>query len=140
VDLLSLETWSFEADQRAASAKRVDLPAGARDDVLVLRSELLERLAEDDEVLLGYFSEGREPPLDRLRAALRRRTIAGTLVPVLCGAAQRNFGIHPLLDAVVDLLPSPLDLPPVRGLDPEIGDEVERPCSPDAPFAALAFK
>ena len=140
VDLLSLETWSFEADQRAASAKKIELPAGARDDVLVLRSELLEKLAEDDEVLLGYFSEGREPPLELLSAGLRRRTIAGTLVPVLCGAAQRNFGIHPLLDAVVDLLPSPLDLPPVRGLDPEIGDEVERPCSPDAPFAALAFK
>ncbi|MCY2958684.1 MAG: elongation factor G [Planctomycetota bacterium] len=140
VDLLSLATWTFETEHREARAQRLELPADARDDVLVLRAELLEKLAEDDEELLGYVTEGREPPLGTLVAALRRRTIAGTLVPVLCGAAQKNFGIHPLLDAVVDLLPSPLDLPPVKGRDPEIGDEVLRPCAADAPFAALAFK
>jgi len=140
VDLLALATWTFDADQRAARSESLALPDDARDEVLVLRAELLEKLAEDDESLLGYVTEGREPPLALLRAALRRRTIAGTLVPVLCGAAQKNIGIHPLLDAVVDLLPSPLDLPPVKGRDPEIGDSIERACSGDVPFAALAFK
>jgi len=140
VDLLALATWTFDADQREARSESLALPDDARDEVLVLRAELLEKLAEDDESLLGYVTEGREPPLALLRAALRRRTIAGTLVPVLCGAAQKNIGIHPLLDAVVDLLPSPLDLPPVKGRDPEIGDSIERACSVDVPFAALAFK
>ncbi|MBL8862730.1 MAG: elongation factor G [Planctomycetes bacterium] len=140
VDLVSLATWRFDAERTEARADEAGIPAGARDDVLVLRAELLEKLAEDDLALLGYVTEGREPPRELILAALRRRTIAGTLIPVLCGAAQRNFGIHPLLDAVVDLLPSPLDLPPVQGRDPEIGDVVERPCDPAAPFAALAFK
>lgn len=140
VDLLSLATWSFDAEQREARPRSVDLPDDARDEVLVLRAELLEKLAEDDERLLADVTEGREPPLAVLVAALRRRTIAGTLVPVLCGAAQKNFGVHPLLDAVVDLLPSPLDLPPVQGRDPEIGDVVDRASSVDVPLAALAFK
>jgi elongation factor G len=140
VDLLSLATWTFDVGGRDARSRQVELPADARDDVLVLRAELLEKLAEDDEELLVFVTEGREPPLAALIAALRRRTIAGTLVPVFCGAAQKSFGVHPLLDAVVDYLPSPLDLPPVRGVDPEIGDGIERACSVDAPFAALAFK
>ncbi len=140
VDLLTLETWSFDADKRDAVPQRLELPEDGRDEVLVLRAELLEKLAEDDEEILGFVAEGRDPPVEMARAALRRRTIAGTLVPVLCGAAQRNFGIHPLLDAVVALLPSPLDLPPVRGRDPEIGDEIERAPTNDAPLAALAFK
>ncbi len=140
VDLLSLTTWTFDAEKRDAHSERADLPLDARDEVLVLRAELLEKLAEDDEDLLGYVTESREPPLEMLVAALRRRTIEGTLVPVLCGAAQRNFGVQPLLDAVVDFLPSPLDLPPIRGVDPEIGDAIERACIVDAPLAALAFK
>ncbi len=140
VDLLSLRTWTFDAAARDAHCENTELPADAHDEVLVLRAELLEKLAEDDEELLGYVTESREPPLALLVGALRRRTIAGTLVPVFCGAAQRNFGVQPLLDAVVDYLPSPLDLPPIRGRDPEIGDEVERASSVDAPFAALAFK
>jgi len=140
VDLVTLATWTFDAHRTEARSETLEIPANARDDVLVLRAELLEKLAEDDESLLGFVVDAREPPRELVLAALRKRTIAGTLVPVLCGAAQRNFGIHPLLDAIVDLLPSPLDLPPVKGRDPEIGDEIERACSIDAPFAALAFK
>ncbi len=140
VDLVTLETWEFDPDSREARPTRGDLPADARDEVLVLRAELLELLAEDDEELLQVVVEGREPQAEACLRALRRRTIAGTLVPVLCGSALRNFGIHPLLNAVVDLLPSPLDVPPMQGKHPETEAPIELATRADVDLAALAFK
>ncbi|MBK8979808.1 MAG: elongation factor G [Planctomycetes bacterium] len=140
VDLLTLQTWTFEPDSPAASPRELPIPADAADEIGVLRAELLEALASDDDELLELVTEGREVPVPTALAALRRCTIARSIVPVLCGAALRNFGIHPLLDAIVDLLPSPVDLPPVQGRRPDDESIVERPPRPDAPLSALAFK
>ncbi|MFN0241326.1 MAG: elongation factor G [Planctomycetota bacterium] len=140
VDLISEETWDFRPDAAPARARAFPLPADARDEVGVLRAELLDALSEDDEAVLGALLEGREPDVAALRAALRKRVIAGTLVPVFAGVALRNIGIQPLLDAVVDYLPSPADLPPTQGRDPGTGAVLERPADPSAPVCALAFK
>jgi elongation factor G len=142
VDLLTRRAFSYPLDPLAGGREpvEVDLPAALADEVGVLRAELLEALAEDDEQLMAAVLEEREPDAGLLEAVLRRRTLAGTLVPVLCGAALRNAGIQPLLDAVVALLPSPSDVPAVSGLDPASGAPLSR--SPDgaAPLTALAFK
>jgi elongation factor G len=140
VDLLSEDTWAFDPDSQAAAPRHVPIPAEAADEIGVLRAELLENIASEDEELLEAFVDGAALPEQAVRRALRRRVLAGSLVPVLCGAAVRNFGIHPLLDAVVDYLPSPLDLPPVVGRDPRTGALVDRGSDPAAPAAALAFK
>ncbi len=140
VDLFSGLTWRFSSDPPKARAEREDFPPQVRDEILVLRAELFDVLSEDDESLLAALVEEREPDLDALRLAMRARVIAGALVPVACGVALKNIGIQPLLDAVVDWLPSPLDLPPVRGRDPESGAEIVRSPREDEPLAALAFK
>jgi elongation factor G len=140
VDLLTRSTWRFASDPPQATAKSEDLPPHVADEVGVLRAELLDVLAESDESLIAAILEDREPDLATLHRVLRGRVISGSLVPVLCGVALRNVGIQPLLDAVVDWLPSPLDLPPVRGRHPDTGEPVERAPREDEPTAALAFK
>ncbi len=139
VDLLGRRALRFSAAGDGAPAE-VPLPQDLADEVEVLRAELAEVLAERDEGLLQALLEEREVAPEALRAALRRRTLERSLVPVLCGAALRNVGIQPLLDAVVELLPSPLEVPPIRGVDPKDGSE--RVCRPDPgePLALLAFK
>ena len=140
VDLVREEVWDFTGKKEHLTASDQPVPGELADDVGVLRAELLDALAEEDEELLQAVAEDREPPVERVVAALRRRVIARTLVPVLCGAALRDVGIQPLLDAVVDYLPSPLEAPPVLGRHPKTGDRVELSNDVDAPFAALAFK
>lgn len=140
VDLVRMAVWDFSEVQAGLTASDQPVPIKVADDVGVLRAELLDRLAEEDEVLMNVVLEEREPDPEEILAALRKRVIARTLVPVLCGAALRNVGIQPLLDAVVDYLPSPLDAPPVVGRDPRTGERSERRCDPRGPFAALAFK
>lgn len=140
VDLLTRRTWIFAADGHQAIDTALDIPPEAVDEVGVLRSELVDELADGDDDVLTAVLEKREPELPVLKRALRRRVIAGTLVPVYCGIALRNQGIQPLLDAVVDFLPSPLDLPPVRGLDPRSHEPCDRKPSIEEPVAALAFK
>jgi len=138
VDLL--EQRALEFDPEGVEAPRVvDVPAALADEVGVLRSELVDFLAERDEALLSAVLEEREPDVDALRRALRARTIECSAVPVLCGAALRMVGVHPILDAVVDYLPSPLERPPALGRRPD-GEPLERPTDPDGPFAGLAFK
>ena len=106
--------------------------------------KLFERLAEADEAVMEWFVHNCDPFKDslqeELRAAVRRATIAGKIVPVFCGASFRNKGVQPLLDAVVEYLPSPLDIPPIKGINPKTGLEETRQTSPKAPFCALAFK
>ena len=132
IDLITLETWRF-ADGHATHAAE-SIPDAVADDVGVLRAELV-----DD--LLGPDADEDAPDLvERLRAAIRARVRDATFVPVFCGAALRQFGIRPLLDAVVDYLPAPIDLPPIHGRDPRTGTIVERERLPSAPTAALAFK
>ena len=104
------------------------------------RDLMIEKIAETDEQLIVKYLEEREITKDEIKSALRKATIDYRLVPVVCGSALRNRGIQPLLDAVGDYLPSPLDVPPVEGLDYKTGEKVTRGPSDDAPFAALAFK
>jgi len=140
VDLLTGEAIEFPEDTLGRDPRRVPAPAEFADEIGVLRSELIEILAEEDEDILGAFLEDREPEVEWLRRALRKQVCAGKLVPVLAGAALRNVGIQPLLDAVVDYLPAPDEVPPAAGQNPETGETITR--SPDAagPVCALAFK
>ncbi len=139
VDLLAMEALTF-ADDPNAPVMHGPVPAELADEAARCREELIERVVElDDELMLRYL-EGEVIGVQELKATLRRATIAGQLIPVLCGSALKNKGVRPLLDAVVDYLPSPLEVPPVRGTNPNTGEEEIRPADPGAPFAALAFK
>jgi elongation factor G len=140
VDLVTGELVEFGEASLGREVTRGPVPAELADEVGVLRAELLERLAEEDEQVLDAVVEEREPDLAAVKRALRAATIAGRLVPVLVGAALRNVGIQTLLDAALDYLPSPADVPPVQGTCPLEGGAVERAADPDAPTAALAFK
>jgi elongation factor G len=139
-DLLSLEAIAFDDASLGADVRREPLPAEARAECERARAELVEAVAEKDEAVLAAYLRDADVPADELRAGLRRATLAGALVPVLCGSALRNKGIQPLLDAVVDYLPSPLDVPPVIGHHPKTGAETRRATSDFEPFASLAFK
>jgi elongation factor G len=122
------------------SFETAPIPESLREAVAQHREALLETVAEtDDELLNTYLSTG-SLSASEIRRGLRRGTLNTTFVPVLCGAALRNKGIQPLLDAVVEYLPAPIDLPPVSGINPKTGEVVSRPSDPNAPFAALAFK
>jgi elongation factor G len=117
------------------------VPDALKDRVEELRHELVEAAVEHDEELLEKYLEGHDPSEDELRAAIRKATIANAIVPVLCGSAFKNKGVQQLLNAVIDYLPSPVDVPPIKGHLPHKDDEiVERHSSDDEPFAALAFK
>jgi elongation factor G len=117
-----------------------DVPADMAEEIDSRRHDLIERVVEMDDELMARYLDGEEIAPAELRRALRLGVIANRIVPVLCGSALRNKGVQPLLDGVVDYLPSPLDIPPVHGLDPVTGDSLDRPADPAAPFAALAFK
>jgi elongation factor G len=140
VDLLTGEALEFDESDLGREPHRVDAPARLADEIGVLRSELIEALAEEDEDILNAFMEEREPDPESLRRALRKRVVERTLMPVLCGAALRNVGIQPLLDAVIDYLPSPAEAPPVQGTHAKTGEVLTASPDPDAPLCALAFK
>jgi elongation factor G len=106
----------------------------------IRREELIEAVAELDDQLLISYLEGRHIPASELDKAVRRATLANVVTPVLCGSALRNRGIQPLLDAVIDYLPSPVDVPPIKGVHPKTGETIQRRAADDEPFAALAFK
>ncbi len=139
VDLIEGRAYIYH-DELGRNIEQTDVPAEMADEVEARRLELLEAIAETDEELLTRYLEGEEIAPDELRTALRAATVASALVPVLCGTALKNKGVQLLLDAVVEYLPSPLDVPAVRGVNPKTGEEEERAVDPDGPFAALAFK
>jgi elongation factor G len=139
VDLVEEVAWVF-SDDPTVPPQRLPIPFELREEARRRREQMIEALAEvDDQILMSYV-EGHPLTPAEIKKAIRRATIAYLITPVLCGAALRNKGIQPLLDAIVDYLPSPVDLPPVRGIDPRTGEEVERHPSADEPFSALAFK
>ncbi|MBE9508428.1 MAG: elongation factor G [Chloroflexi bacterium] len=139
VDLLEMRA-SVWTDELGASPEAVEIPPELENAVLEARERTVERIVETDDGLTLLYLEGQEIPVERLREALRRATLSGQLNPVLCGSALRNKGIQPLLDAVVDYLPSPLDVPPVEGVNPYTNKVETRPADPSAPLAALVFK
>lgn len=140
IDLVEPRILVYDEHSSGSKFSAHPVPAELADTVLSARTSLIERVAEKDEILLESFIENREisPPV--LRAAIRRATLVAGVTPVLCGTALRNKGIQQLLDAVVDYLPSPLDLPPVAGVDPRDGTELLRETSEDSPLTALVFK
>ena len=139
VDLLEMHAVIW-VDELGKEPVIEPIPPELADEVQELREQVLEQIVETDDDLMTRYLEGEEIPAADLRRALRRATIAGTLVPVLCGSALRNKGVQPLLDAIVDYLPSPLDIPPVEGENPRTGEVETRPADVNAPLAALAFK
>ncbi len=139
VDLLGLRATVW-TDELEASPEVVEIPSESEDVVLEARERAIEQIVETDDELTTLYLEGQEISAAQLRQALRRATLSGQLNPVLCGSALRNKGIQPLLDAVVDYLPSPLDVPPVEGLNPYTQKVETRPADPNVPLAALVFK
>lgn len=139
IDLIDNKAWSF-SDELDIPPKEVVIPESAKAKVKEYRQALIERLAEVDDQLMLIYLEGDRITSDQLKAAIRRLTIANRVVPVLCGSALRNKGIQPLLDAILDYLPSPSDMPPVRAVDLSTGEDVYREAKDAAPFSALAFK
>ncbi len=139
VDLFSMKKVVYSDDAGSTMALE-DVEGDLRDLAMKWRQALVEAIAEQDDELLEMFFDGKELPIDRMKAALRRATIEGTVLPMLCGSAFKNKGIQPLLDAVVDYMPSPLDAKSIVGKDPKTGDEMVRKPDDAEPFCALAFK
>ena len=139
VDLFTKQAIVW-VDDLGKEPKVTEVPAELRDEVEAAHERMVEQIAETDDDLTMKYLEGEEITVEELKAALRRATIRGELTPVYCGSSLKNKGVQPLLDAVVDFLPSPLDIAEVRGIDPRTDEEVTRPPSDDAPLAALVFK
>ncbi|HCZ05704.1 MAG: elongation factor [Thermotogota bacterium] len=138
IDLVKMKAIYWLSDDGAVYEYR-EIPDDMREEAEEAHEELVMHLSEIDEEILEIYSETGDVPENRLKAAIRKATIENIMVPVLCGAAFRNKGVQPLLDAVVDYLPSPLDLPPVKGWTPD-GEIMELPPDPDGPLGALVFK
>jgi elongation factor G len=139
VDLINMQAISY-SDELGAKPEVAPIPAELQEEAARRRDILLEKVAETDEDLTIKYLDGEEITADELRHALREATLSGELVPVLCGSALRNKGVQPLLDAVVDYLPSPLDIPPIVGIDPKTEAKESRPANEKEPLAALVFK
>ncbi|MCR4610584.1 MAG: elongation factor G [Lachnospiraceae bacterium] len=138
VDLFEMKAYIYN-DDKGEDISIVDIPDDMKDDAELYRTELIEKICELDDDLMMQYLEGEEVAVDDLKAALRKGTCECTAVPVCCGTAYRNKGVQKLLDAIVEFMPSPLDIPAIKGVDLE-GNETERHSSDDEPFSALAFK
>jgi elongation factor G len=139
IDVLERKALTF-GDKPNDPINVVDIPAEFQDEAARARSAAIEKIVEFDDALLERFFAEEEISVEELKGALRKATIGGKLVPILCGSALKNKGVRPLLDAVVDYLPSPLDIPPVTGTNPRTDAEEVRNPDPKEPFCALAFK
>jgi elongation factor G len=141
VELLTKKTLLWGSDELGAQYDVSDsIPADMKDDVEKYRHELIEQIVETDDTLLEKYLHGEDLTTEELKRSLRKATITAKLIPVYCGSSLRNKGVQPLLDAIVDFLPSPLDIPPVTGYNPKTGAPEKREPKNDTPFAGLAFK
>ena len=138
IDLFEMKAYIYN-DDKGDDISIVDIPEDMKDEAELYRSEMVEKICELDDDLMMAYLEGEEPSVDELKAALRKGTCECTAVPVCCGSAYKNKGVQKLLDAIVEYMPSPLDIPPIKGVDLD-GNEVVRHSSDDEPFSALAFK
>ena len=139
IDLINMEADVYYDD--LGKDMRVEpIPADMVDLANEYRQNMIEAIAESDEVLFEKYCGGEELTVEEIKSALRKETIANKVVPVVCGTSYKNKGVQKLLDAIVDYMPAPTDIPHIRGINPETEEEEERPSSDDAPFAALAFK
>ena len=140
VDIVKMKALVWHDEQLGAKFDELEIPADLQDKAKELRSALVEMAVEEDDKLLEAYLDGNEPSEADLKRCIRKGTINFHFVPVMCGSAFKNKGVQPLLDAVVDYLPSPLDIPPLKGIVPHTSKEEERPADDKAPFAGLAFK
>jgi len=138
IDLFEMKAYIYN-DEKGEDISIVDIPEDMADDAELYRTELVEKICELDDDLMMQYLEGEEPSVDELKKALRKGTCECTAVPVCCGTAYRNKGVQKLLDAVLEFMPAPTDIPAIKGTDLD-GNEVERHSSDDEPFSALAFK
>ena len=139
IDLLKMKAEIY-MDDMGTTIDEEEIPAALMEEAEEYRQKLMEAVAETDDVLMEKFLEGEELTIDELRAGIRKATIAGLMTPVLCGTSYRNKGVQPLLDAIVDYLPSPLDIPPIKGTRVNSDEVIERKADDNEPFSALAFK
>jgi elongation factor G len=140
VDLITMKAIIWEEETLGAKFHEEEIPEDLRPVAEEWRERMVEALADVDEDLMMKYLEGEEITEDEIRKAIRKGTIEIKFFPMLCGSAFKNKGVQPLLDAVVDYLPSPLEVPPIKGINPSTGEEEERHASYDEPFSALAFK
>ena len=139
VDLLKMKAYFFEGEM-GNKIVEAEIPAEMLDEAKKYHAELVEKIVEHDDAAMSAYLEGKEPTIEELKQITRKAVITNDMFPVFTGSALKNIGVQLVLDAVVDYLPSPLDIPPVKGLDPRTGDEVVRHASDSEPFCALAFK
>ena len=140
IDLIRLKAVVWDDESLGAKFHDEEIPADLLDQAKKYRDMLVEQAVEVDEAATEAYLEGKEPSVPELKALIRKGTVSSQFVPVLCGSAFKNKGVQPLLDAVVDYLPSPLEVPPVKGIDPKTGDGTSREPSDTAPLSMLAFK
>ncbi len=140
IDLITMKAIVWEEESLGAKFHEEPIPEGMKAQADEYREKVLEAAADCDETIMEKYLEGKPISESELRKAIRQGTLSLKIVPIVCGSAFRNKGVQPMLDAVVEYLPSPLDIPPVKGINPDNHAEEERPASDDAPFSALAFK
>ena len=139
IDLLTQKAHIYKDDQ-GKQIEVTDIPEELKEEAEKWREKMLESIAETDEELMLKFLDGEPLTLDEMKGAIRKATIANEMIPVMCGSAYKNKGVQMMLDAVVDYMPSPLDIPPITGISPKTGKEEDRPADDKGPFSALAFK
>ena len=139
VDLIKMKAYVFY-DELGKDIREEEIPADLVDKAEEYHEKLMDAVSEEDEEIMMLYLEGEEVPEEMIRAAIRKATIAVRMVPVTCGSSYKNKGVQEMLDAVVDYMPSPLDIPAIKGTNPETEEEDERPADDSAPFSALAFK
>src|SRR6056297_1863643 len=140
VDLVEMKAYIWEDESFGSRFEEVEIPADMQDEVEAAREAMIEEISSNDEELMEKYLGGEELTVAEIRAGIRKATCSLQINPVLCGSAFKNKGVQSLLDAVVEYMPSPLDVPPIQGLDPDTGEPLARPADDDGPFAALAFK
>ena len=138
IDLFEMKAYIYN-DEKGEDISIVDIPEDMKEEAELYRTDLVEKICELDDDLMMQYLEGEEPAVEELKKVLRKATCECTAVPVCCGSAYRNKGVQKLLDAIIEYLPSPIDIPPIKGVDMD-GNEIERHSSDDEPFSALAFK
>ena len=139
IDLIEMKAEIYK-DDLGKTFDKTDIPPELLDEAQMWREQMLEAVSELDEDLMMKYLEGEEISQEEIKKVIRTATIAGNMVPVTCGSAYKNKGVQMMLDAVVDYMPSPIDIPPITGVSPKTGKEEERPADDNGPFSALAFK
>ncbi len=139
IDLVEMKAYVYY-DDLGKDIRQEEIPEDMREMAEKYHDEMVEHVAEMDEELMEKYLEGEELTIDEIKSCIRKSTIANEMVPVVCGTSYRNKGVQKLLDAVIDYMPSPLDVPHIKGVNPDTEEEEERPSSDEEPFSALAFK